>query len=164
MVDSDRVSEPALKAAGARALLRQGKTAVQVIIGPEADLISDEIRQEVERGVGRAAPAPAAASVAATDAGPLDPDPTRWIAVFGGAGNVAALDAVATTRLRIVVRDVSAVDRSRLDALDVAWVVPIPSISSWAMRPSVMRRCWAHACRPAARRLSRRKVRSLDPA
>jgi PTS system N-acetylglucosamine-specific IIC component len=123
VVDSDLVSEPALKAAGARALLRQGKTTVQVIIGPEADLISDEIRQEVDAGVGRAA-APVAAAVKAADAGPLDPDPVRWIAVFGGAGNVAALDAVATTRLRVVVRDASAVDRSRLDSLDVAWVSP----------------------------------------
>ncbi|CAB3788524.1 N-acetylglucosamine-specific PTS transporter subunit IIBC [Pararobbsia alpina] len=125
VVDSDLVSEPALKAAGARALLRQGKTTVQVIIGPEADLISDEIRQEVASGAGRvAAPAAAAAAapVAPADLGPLDPEPTRWLAVFGGAGNVAALDAVATTRLRVVVRDVEAVDRARLDTLDVAWV------------------------------------------
>ncbi|MBN3830117.1 PTS transporter subunit EIIB, partial [Burkholderia sp. Ac-20384] len=55
-------------------------------------------------------------------AGPLDPEPTRWLAVFGGATNVASLDAVATTRLRVVVRDPSAVDRDRLGALDVAWV------------------------------------------
>jgi PTS system N-acetylglucosamine-specific IIC component len=125
VVDSELVSEPALKAAGARALLRQGKTTVQVIIGPEADLISDEIRQEVASGLGRAAaPAAPAAPVAAADLGPLDPDPTRWLAVFGGAGNVSALDAVATTRLRVVVRDVGAVDRARLDTLDVAWVGP----------------------------------------
>jgi PTS system N-acetylglucosamine-specific IIC component len=123
VVDSEVVSEPALKAAGARALLRQGKTTVQVIIGPEADLIADEIRQAVDAGVGREA-APVAAAVKPADAGPLDPDPVRWIAVFGGAGNVAALDAVATTRLRVVVRDPSAVDRSRLDTLDVAWVSP----------------------------------------
>ncbi|WP_043176500.1 PTS transporter subunit EIIB, partial [Burkholderia ambifaria] len=57
-------------------------------------------------------------------AGPLDPDPLRWLAVFGGATNVATLDAIATTRLRVVVRDASAVDRDRLGALDVAWVSP----------------------------------------
>jgi PTS system N-acetylglucosamine-specific IIC component len=54
--------------------------------------------------------------------GPLDPDPLRWLAVFGGAGNVVSLDAVAATRLRIVVRDPSAVDRQRLATLDTAWV------------------------------------------
>jgi PTS system N-acetylglucosamine-specific IIC component len=42
--------------------------------------------------------------------------------VFGGATNVASLEAVAATRLRIVVRDPSAVDRQRLDTLSVAWV------------------------------------------
>ncbi|NIF46026.1 PTS N-acetyl-D-glucosamine transporter, partial [Burkholderia sp. Tr-862] len=50
--------------------------------------------------------------------------PLRWLAVFGGATNVATLDAIATTRLRVVVRDASAVDRDRLGALDVAWVSP----------------------------------------
>ncbi|WP_010101540.1 PTS transporter subunit EIIB, partial [Burkholderia oklahomensis] len=63
-----------------------------------------------------------AASAAGSPAGPLDPEPTRWLAVFGGATNVASLDAVAATRLRIVVRDPSAVDRQRLATLDVAWV------------------------------------------
>jgi PTS system N-acetylglucosamine-specific IIC component len=42
--------------------------------------------------------------------------------VFGGAGNVVSLDAVAATRLRIVVRDPSPVDRQRLATLDTAWV------------------------------------------
>ena len=69
--------------------------------------------------VAASAPAPAA-----TDAqgGPLDPDPLRWLAVFGGATNVVSLDAVASTRLRVVVRDPSAVDRQRLSSLDIAWV------------------------------------------
>ncbi|MBN3792303.1 PTS transporter subunit EIIB, partial [Burkholderia sp. Ac-20353] len=63
-----------------------------------------------------------AATAALGAAGPLDPDPARWLAVFGGATNVASLDAVATTRLRVVVLDPSAVDRQRLESLDVAWV------------------------------------------
>jgi PTS system N-acetylglucosamine-specific IIC component len=66
--------------------------------------------------------AAAAAPAAATGNGPLDPDPLRWLAVFGGATNVVSLEAVAATRLRIVVRDPSAVDRQRLDTLSVAWV------------------------------------------
>jgi N-acetylglucosamine PTS system EIICBA or EIICB component len=129
VVDSAKVSEPELKAIGARGVLKRGATSVQVIIGPEADLISDEIRGELERssagGATRASSAPAAAPIAAVPAGeqgPLDPDPVRWLAVFGGATNVASLDAVAATRLRVVVRDPSSVDRQRLSTLDVAWV------------------------------------------
>jgi PTS system N-acetylglucosamine-specific IIC component len=128
VVDSAKVSEPELKAIGARGVLKRGATSVQVIIGPEADLISDEIRTELERSSTRGAtPASstAAAPLAAVPAGeqgPLDPDPVRWLAVFGGATNVASLDAVAATRLRVVVRDPSSVDRQRLSTLDVAWV------------------------------------------
>jgi PTS system N-acetylglucosamine-specific IIC component len=64
----------------------------------------------------------AAAPVADSQSGPLDPDPARWLAVFGGATNIVSLDAIASTRLRIVVSDPTALDRQRLAALDVAWI------------------------------------------
>ncbi|MEK6295280.1 MAG: glucose PTS transporter subunit EIIB, partial [Paraburkholderia tropica] len=136
VADPARVSEPALKAIGARGVLKRGGESVQVIIGPEADIIADEIRGELARGgvssnvakaVNAAAVAPAVAQSApaaagARNAGPLDPNPSRWLAVLGGAANIVSLDAVAATRLRVIVRDPAAVDRAKLDALDVAWV------------------------------------------
>jgi len=119
VVDPEKVSEPELKSVGARGVLKRGGNSVQVIIGPEADIIADEMRSAIGSGAsGAAQPVTGAA------AGPLDPDPLRWLAVFGGATNIATLDAIATTRLRVVVRDASAVDRERLGALDVAWVSP----------------------------------------
>ncbi|QJP72828.1 N-acetylglucosamine-specific PTS transporter subunit IIBC [Burkholderia glumae] len=126
VVDPEQVSEANLRAIGARGVLKRGGSSVQVIIGPEADLIADEIRSAIGSGEAPAA-APAATPAAAAaapggEAGPLDPDPMRWLAVFGGAVNVASLDAVAATRLRVVVRDPSAVDRDRLASVDVAWV------------------------------------------
>ncbi|MGU7781408.1 N-acetylglucosamine-specific PTS transporter subunit IIBC [Burkholderia sp. PU8-34] len=130
VVDPGKVSEADLKAAGARGVLKRGGNSVQVIIGPEADIIADEMRTAIGSGAAAAATAPAAAAAPAATgagatagaAGPLDPDPARWLAVFGGATNVASLDAVATTRLRVVVLDPSAVDRQRLESLDIAWV------------------------------------------
>jgi N-acetylglucosamine PTS system EIICBA or EIICB component len=130
VVDAEKVNEAQLKVIGARGVLKRGATNVQVIIGPEADLISDEIRTEIARTSAHggasaslaAVPASPAAAVPASEQGPLDPDPVRWLAVFGGATNVASLDAIAATRLRVVVRDPSSVDRQRLSALDVAWV------------------------------------------
>ncbi|WP_153076349.1 N-acetylglucosamine-specific PTS transporter subunit IIBC [Paraburkholderia bonniea] len=135
VVDAEKVSEADLKTIGARGVLKRGSTNVQVIIGPEADIIADEIRNTIAQGGASVAAhaaaaqpvADAAAPVAAPAAGPqgrLDPDPARWLAVFGGATNVAELAAVAATRLRVVVRDPSAVDRQRLATLDVAWVGP----------------------------------------
>jgi PTS system N-acetylglucosamine-specific IIC component len=119
VVDMAHISESALKTAGALGVIKQGATTLQVIIGPQADMIADEMRTVIS-----GAPAQAAASVASYTgaAGPLDPNPGRWVAVFGGATNVVTLDAVAGTRLRVVVRDPSAVDRQRLSELNVAWV------------------------------------------
>jgi N-acetylglucosamine PTS system EIICBA or EIICB component len=133
VVDSEKVSENELKSIGARGVLKRGAGNVQVIIGPEADIIADEIRTTIASGSAVAASpvsAKATASakpaadvpVAATGNGPLDPDPMRWLAVFGGATNVVSLEAVAATRLRVGVRDATAVDRQRLDTLSVAWV------------------------------------------
>jgi len=131
VVDPSKVSEADLKTIGARGVLKRGATSVQVIIGPEADIIADEIRTVIAQGGGvEAKPAVAAASaapaaaVAGAQSGPLDPDPARWLAVFGGATNIVSLDAVASTRLRVVVTDPTAVDRQRLAALDVAWISP----------------------------------------
>jgi PTS system N-acetylglucosamine-specific IIC component len=136
VADAAHVSEPALKAIGARGVLKRGGESVQVIIGPEADIIADEIRSEIARGGAAAKAAPVtqpaaqgaqavqAATTASADAvqGPLDPDPSRWLAVLGGVANIVSLDAVAATRLRVIVRDAAAVDRDKLGALDVAWV------------------------------------------
>ncbi|MEM5295374.1 N-acetylglucosamine-specific PTS transporter subunit IIBC [Burkholderia sp. JPY481] len=136
VVDADKVSDSELKSIGARGVLKRGANNVQVIIGPEADIIADEMRTAIAQGQGDAvkaaaavaapaAAAPVARNVGHTDGaqgGPLDPDPLRWLAVLGGAGNVVSLDAVAATRLRVVVRDPSAVDRQRLATLDTAWV------------------------------------------
>jgi len=117
--DMSHVSESALKTAGALGVIKQGATTLQVIIGPQADMIADEMRTAISGAPARPA---AAVSQHAGAAGPLDPNPARWVAVFGGATNVASLDAVAGTRLRVVVRDPAAVDRQRLSELNVAWV------------------------------------------
>ncbi|WP_179401192.1 N-acetylglucosamine-specific PTS transporter subunit IIBC [Burkholderia guangdongensis] len=142
VVDPAKVSEADLKAAGARGVLKRGGSSVQVIIGPEADLIADEIRTAIGSGASAAAVASASAAApvaavaavaaapaasaaqqpAAANAGPLDADPARWLAAFGGASNVVSLDAIATTRLRVVVRDPSALDRQYLASLHVTWV------------------------------------------
>jgi PTS system N-acetylglucosamine-specific IIC component len=134
VVDPAHVSEPALKAIGARGVLKRGGESVQVIIGPEADIIADEIRSEIARGgasavkaapvalAGQAADVTTPAATAASVAGPLDPNPSRWLAVLGGVSNIVSLDAVAATRLRVIVRDPAVVDREKLGALDVAWV------------------------------------------
>ena len=64
VVDSNKVSESELKTIGARGVLKRGSTNVQVIIGPEADIIADEMRTVIAQGGGDAVK-PAAAAAAA---------------------------------------------------------------------------------------------------
>jgi PTS system N-acetylglucosamine-specific IIC component len=52
VVDPSKVSESDLKTIGARGVLKRGATSVQVIIGPEADIIADEIRTVIAQGGG----------------------------------------------------------------------------------------------------------------
>ncbi|TAM03413.1 MAG: PTS N-acetyl-D-glucosamine transporter [Paraburkholderia sp.] len=138
VADAAKVSEPALKGIGARGVLKRGGGSVQVIIGPEADMIADEIRNAIGRGGHKvvpqaqvvtqthdAAPVQAVAGEGAAQGplqGPLDPDPAGLLGALGGSANIASIDAVAVTRLRVTVHDASAVDRQQLDALDVVWV------------------------------------------
>jgi PTS system N-acetylglucosamine-specific IIC component len=49
VADNDKVDEAALKALGSRGLIKPAAGSVQVVLGPEADLISDEIRTACNR-------------------------------------------------------------------------------------------------------------------
>lgn len=156
VVDAGKVSESDLKTIGARGVFNRDARNVQVVIGPEADLIADEIRAalRVPSTAGAGAPqtaAPASHGRMAADgpSGPLDPDPLRWLAVLGGATNVVSLDVVAATRLRVVVRDPASVDRQRLASLDVAWV----SADTFHI-----------VCGPAASRYAKQLATRLPPA
>ena len=45
VVNADTINTPALKTLGARGVVKSGGGSVQVVIGPEADLIADEIKE-----------------------------------------------------------------------------------------------------------------------
>ncbi len=107
VADQSAVNEAALKALGAVAVLRPSAQAVQVIIGPEADQISEEIREagQHQPAATTSAPTVAAPSVSAK----VRPD---ILAALGGGAAVADASLVAG-RLRVVLTD-----EARLDGID----------------------------------------------
>ncbi|PTS90928.1 PTS N-acetyl-D-glucosamine transporter, partial [Sphingomonas sp. HMWF008] len=112
--DQAAVDDAALKALGARGLIRPSATALQVVLGPIADVVSVEIRDALALGDGAPAaePAPTAVSEAAvTLAAPL-------LAALGGVGNVAET-ARYHGRLRVLLRDAGKADETALAALDL---------------------------------------------
>lgn len=84
----DGIDEAALRALGAKGIIRPSAQGLQVVLGPIADAVADEIRA----AVGRAGNAPASVGVPHGD-GPVALDPARL-----PAGLVAALGTSGTIR------------------------------------------------------------------
>ncbi|MBV8048598.1 MAG: PTS transporter subunit EIIC [Paludibacterium sp.] len=117
VVDGHALDETALKALGSRGMIRPAPGSVQVVIGPEADLIADEIRQALHQMEG----APAASSSTPNF------DRARWTAALGGESNIFHVEQVAGTRLRVEVADSGRVDEKALKGLGAVEIVPFSS-------------------------------------
>jgi len=94
------VDDAALKALGARGLIRPTADTLQVVVGPVADQLAGEIRRGLRGG-----PTGAGRSL----------DCAALLAALGGATNVRAVEA-ASTRLLIGVADDARVDEAALAA------------------------------------------------
>lgn len=117
VADNAKVDEAALKALGSRGLIKPAAGSVQVVLGPEADLICDEIRIALKESAAVAdgvAPAVVVSSVKAVASSGQRND---WLQALGGAANVKHVEAVAGSRLRVEVADASLVDEQALHAL-----------------------------------------------
>lgn len=106
--DQQAVDEDALKALGAVAVLRPSARAVQVIIGPMADQISDEIRQAAMRGQDAATPSSDLLDTPETQL--LVQPSDAIVAALGGASAIASA-SLAAGRLRIVLSAPVATDQ-----------------------------------------------------
>jgi PTS system N-acetylglucosamine-specific IIC component len=117
MVDQTRVDEPALRALGARGLVRPSPKDLQVVLGPIADEVAREMRDALAGG-GAAAPGPQRA-VAPAQASPADAaTAARLLAALGGAPNLTGVEAAAN-RLLVSLSNAANVDEAALKALGV---------------------------------------------
>lgn len=119
----DAIDEAALKALGSRGLLRLQGGGVQVIVGPIADGVADEIRialsargeapdRQAVQGNSSAEATSETAVVPMNSQGRL-----AWQQALGGEHNVRSATAVATTRLRLELTDTVALDEAALTSL-----------------------------------------------
>jgi len=123
MKDDAAIDEPSLKALGARGILHLRGGGLQVILGPIADAVADDIRVAV-RDHGKTLEAPAAieSDAALTDAKLDEASRQAWLAALGGAQNIRKVAAVATTRLRLELDDRSHMDAAALQGLGAAGI------------------------------------------
>jgi PTS system N-acetylglucosamine-specific IIC component len=118
VVDDSLVNEPALRTLGARSIVRPSRNVLQVVIGPQAEIVAGEIREAMASGEYAATgPAVQQPAISAEHApGPISEKPVEASAedtavaqrlenAFGGSSNVQVAEHVAVTRLRFVLRD-----------------------------------------------------------
>jgi PTS system N-acetylglucosamine-specific IIC component len=115
IAEASRVDEAALKALGARGLVRPSPRDLQVVLGPQADNVAREIRAALTAAPAVPAAQPAAPAIAAAR---THLDPLALAAALGGVANIAALSAAAS-RLRLAIHDPDGVDETRLRSLGV---------------------------------------------
>ncbi|MGR2680773.1 N-acetylglucosamine-specific PTS transporter subunit IIBC [Chromobacterium haemolyticum] len=122
VASNDKVSEAALKALGSRGLIKPAAGSVQVVLGPEADLIADEIRVALGAAETAAAVQTSGAAPARALGEVVGIDRERWLTALGGADNVRKVEAVAGSRLRVEVADAALVDQAALQLLGASGV------------------------------------------
>jgi len=111
VVDQARIDEPALRALGAKGVVRPSDKALQVVLGPIADQVASEIRAVCALKSGAAsAPIPTIESASSI----TDHDPVRLLAALGGSANLSAVRA-RSSRLLVTVRDDSMVHQKDLE-------------------------------------------------
>ncbi len=118
MVDRNKASDTDLKALGAMAVVRPGKGgSLQVVVGPLADSIADEIRLAMP-ALGRVTAVGAADLVDAPKTVALTSNEAQqWLNAVGGSNNVLQLDCIAMTRIRLQLVDGKALSEAQLKAL-----------------------------------------------
>jgi N-acetylglucosamine PTS system EIICBA or EIICB component len=130
------VNEPALRTLGARGIVRPSRNVLQVVIGPQAEIVAGEIREAMASGE-YAATGPAVQKPAVSGEHPSEPiseQPVeasaedtvvaqRLVNAFGVFSNVQVAEHVAVTRLRFVLRDASKADQEALKRAGTAGVM-----------------------------------------
>ncbi|UIN52215.1 N-acetylglucosamine-specific PTS transporter subunit IIBC [Pseudomonas kribbensis] len=118
MVDRNKASDADLKALGAMAVVRPGKGgSLQVVVGPMADSIADEIRLAMP-ALGRTVMAAPVDVVETSEPVAVSaPQAQQWLNALGGSDNVLQLDCIAMSRIRLQLADGKALSESRLKEL-----------------------------------------------
>ncbi|UBF27378.1 glucose-specific PTS transporter subunit IIBC [Kovacikia minuta CCNUW1] len=135
--NKSRVSKARLKSLGASGVLEVGDS-VQAIFGPRSENLKTDMVEYLKTAGAEAdeayAPAPTEEVAAAAESVeleiPSDPAATdkvrAIVSALGGSKNIQRVDSAALTRLRLEVRDDTAVDPDRLRSAGVDGIMQLP--------------------------------------
>jgi PTS system N-acetylglucosamine-specific IIC component len=136
VVDDSLVNESTLRSLGARGIVRPSRNALQVVIGPQAEIVAGEIREAMAAGeyaaIGPAVQQPAVTGEMTAEPISGRPDQPnaedtavaqRLVSALGGPSNVQLAEQVSVTRVRFVLRDAGKADQEALKHAGTAGVM-----------------------------------------
>ena len=119
VVRQDAVDEVRLRALGAKGFVHPAPDALQVVLGPIADMVADEMRAASKAMRPALVPSP----TEPTQAAPITSATVmRWSAALGGRSNIAEV-ASNPSRLMLRLVDPAMIDAAALDELGVRAVI-----------------------------------------
>jgi PTS system glucose-specific IIC component len=116
--DPSRANPDALRALGATGVVQVGD-GMQAIFGTRSENLKTEMEEYL-----RARPRPAPAGGLR---GTVEGGARAFVAALGGPGNVVRVEPIALTRLRVEIREATAIDEQALEAAGAAGVLRISS-------------------------------------
>lgn len=136
--DSSVLNKPVLKALGAKGFVTPAPDSVQVILGPQAEIVASSIRDtlnaighSVVTGAHVTATSVAAAQPSAAEkAAAVDVETAKAIVLaLGGQSNLTSASLTALTRVKILVKNDKLIDLAKLKSLGVVDVVNLTTTS-----------------------------------
>jgi len=124
VADQQAIDDDALTALGARGIIRPSEKAAQVVLGPIADLVAEEIRGALAWSGAAAAATLTPMIAGGTDASGL---PAEIVGALGGDANVRTVHALHG-RFRVELADAGRVDEGALARIAHGIVRPRPDI------------------------------------
>lgn len=128
---SENINKPILKALGAKGFVTPAPDSVQVILGPQAEIIASKIRDTLNQ-LGRNLTIQSAEKtpLAVTKVAPTSVNvsaATEVLSALGGKSNLKSINLVALTRAKIELKDEKIIDLAKLKAQGVIEVINLNS-------------------------------------
>lgn len=128
---SENINKPILKALGAKGFVTPAPDSVQVILGPQAEIVASKIRDTLNQ-LGRNITIQSAekAPLAVTKLAPASVNvsaATEVLSALGGKSNLKSINLVALTRAKIELKDEKIIDLAKLKAHGVIEVINLNS-------------------------------------
>ncbi len=131
VLSSESISKPTLKALGAKGVVTPAPDSVQVILGPQAEIVASKIRETLNQLGHKSATLSTKKSeqvVSVTEVSSVNAyDATEVLNALGGKSNLKSITLVALTRLKVELNDEKLLNLIKLKEHGVVEVINLSS-------------------------------------